>query len=72
MIYPGQSNTISCNRQVGIVVTEAPVSLTAEPLHVADGLSIVDAIIVAKKEANNYFRAPVTNTSDTCITMKKK
>ena len=71
VIHPGQSTTISCKSQAGVVETKAPLLFAADPVHIPNDLSIADTMVVANKGANNYFQIPVTNTSSTDITIKK-
>lgn len=71
VIHAGQSTTISCKCQGEVVEKRTSLLFTADSLHIPEGLSIAETVVVAKKAANNYFQIPLTNTSRTNIIIKE-
>ena len=55
VIHAGQSTTISCKCQVEVVEKKTSLLFTADPLHIPEGLSIADTVVVAKKSSKQLL-----------------
>ena len=55
VIHAGQSTTISCKCQAEVVEKRTSLLFTADSLHIPEGLSIAETVVVAKKSSKQLL-----------------